>query len=521
MTFNPSDLTAVAPEIAVLGLAIAVLLIELVITRREVALQAIAALGVVAVMAVTVLSFGYPTHAFSGMIARDGVACFMKLLIGGIALLVVLMSRDYLRGVTGVRHGEYYCLLLLATFGMMILASATNLVTMFLGIETMSLALYVLAGLRTERPRSSEAALKYFLLGAFSTGFLLYGMALVYGATGGMTNLAQIGAALADSTYNAPLHLYAGVGLLMVGLLFKVAAVPFHFWSPDVYQGAPTPVTAFMSAGPKAAAFIALIRLFGQAFPDISEVWVPVLWVVSVATMSLGNIIALAQSDLKRMLAYSSIAHAGYLLIAVISAANPDIRSDATAGLMFYLLAYYLMNIGAFAVAILINRARTDADYQIDDYQGLASKYPLVSAAMAVFMISLAGIPPTAGFFGKFYLFSAGVHANLIWLVVIAVLNSAVSAFYYLRIVVYMYMRPLESEVKVSISPIMAAVLVICSLGIIKLGVFPGDMMNWARDSARKMVVTVPQMTESPPSISLDKASKGVKTSSEVGEKQD
>ncbi len=521
MTFNPSDLWAVAPEMVVLAVALAVILIELLATRREGVLQGVAAVGLLAVMAVAVWSLGRPTGAFNGMVARDGLTVFVKLLLAGVALLAVLMSRDYLMGLdksaptgvreevkgnpplpppaiaggeAGVRHGEYYALLLLATCGMMVLASATNLVTLFLGIETMSLALYVLAGIRPERPRSGEAALKYFLLGAFSTGFLLYGMALIYGTTGGQTNLSMISKAVADLGDGAPVMLFAGVGLLMVGLLFKVAAVPFHFWSPDVYQGAPTPVTAFMSVGPKAAALMAFIRLFGWALPDLADVWGPALWMVAAATMTIGNIVAIAQRDIKRMLAYSSIAHAGYLLIGVLAAGSPGVRSAATASMLFYLVAYFLMNIGAFTIAILVSRARPDGDYQIDDYQGLGASHPYLSAAMALFMISLAGIPPTAGFFGKLYLFSAGVNAGLVTLVVIAVLNSVISVYYYLRIVVYMLMRPQPSPVEVRISPAMTAVVLVCVVGVIKFGVLPGSMMDWARSGAENMAQPTPQV---------------------------
>lgn len=495
MTFNPSDLLVVAPEIAILALAILVILVELVITRKEGVLQLLTAVGLIATMAIALLTSGSNGEAFNGMIAADGFSSFLYVLLCGVALLAVLMSGDYLRG-TRIRHGEYYGMVLLATCGMMILASSTDMITLFLGIETMSIALYVLAGIRSERERSSEAALKYFLLGAFSTGFLLYGIALIYGATGGVTNLSEIGHAIGDFNPDnpAPVHLYAGVGLLMIGLLFKVAAVPFHFWSPDVYQGSPTPITAFMSAGPKAAALVAFIRVFGWALPDISTAWAPVLGVIAAATMIVGNIIALSQRDIKRMLAYSSISHAGYLLLAVLASADIGVRSDAAAGLIFYLTAYYLMNIGAFTVAILVSRAQEKGDYQIDDYQGLASRHPMLAAVMALFMISLTGIPPTAGFFGKLYVFSAAVNANLVVLVVIAVLASVVSAYYYLRIVVYMYMKPQINEARVGFSPMMVVVLVVCALGVLKLGLLPGYLMDWANRSAEKMEIHAPSI---------------------------
>ncbi len=500
MTFNPSDILTIVPEIAVVALAMLVILTELLITRRETVLQLMTVAGLLVVMALAVLTFDKAGGAFNGMTAGDGLSTFMKALLAGIALLAVLMSRDYLTPPTdaggegrGVRHGEYYGMLLIATCGMMILVSATDLVTVFLGIETTSIALYVLAGIRSERARSGEAALKYFLLGAFATGFLLYGMALLYGATGGKTNLTEIGRAITDLGPDRPVYLYMGAGLVMIGLMFKVAAVPFHFWAPDVYQGSPTPVTAFMSAGPKAAALTALIRVFAGALPDLSAAWGPALWVVAALTMTLGNIVAISQKDIKRMLAYSSIAHAGYLLVGALAAANTGTYNSATAGIMFYLTAYYLMNIGAFTIAILVSRARENGDYQIDDYKGMAALHPWTSAAMALFMISLAGIPPTAGFFGKLYVFSAAVKAGYISLVVIAVLNSALSVFYYLRIVVYMYMQPEVKPARVRMAPAMALVIVICALGILKFGLLPGDLMRWADRSASMTVKPSPR----------------------------
>lgn len=490
MTFNPTDLLAIAPEIAVLSLAILVIMIEVLISRSEEVLQGITAIGLLAVMAVSILVRSTSSNVFSGMVANDDFTMYLKVLLTGIALLAVLMSKDYLKG-RNFRVGEYYTLILLATVGMMILASSTDLVTMFLGIETMSIALYALAGFRSECSKSNEAAMKYFLLGAFSTGFLLYGIALLYGATGGKTNFADIGIAITafGGDNPAPVYLYAGIGLIMVGLLFKVAAVPFHFWSPDVYQGAPTPITAFMSAGPKAAAIIVFLRFFGWALPDMSVAWQPVLGVVAAVTMVIGNIIALSQQNIKRMLAYSSISHAGYLLLAVIAAGSPGIRNDAAAGMLFYLVAYYLMNMGAFTVAILVSRARTDGDYQINNYQGLAANHPWISGAMALFMISLTGIPPTAGFFGKLYVFSAAVKAGFIPLVVIGVLASAISAFYYLRIVVYMYMRPEAAESSKDLKPTPAwkTIMIVCSILIIYLGVMPGMMMKLADTSSQNI----------------------------------
>ncbi|MFH0765272.1 MAG: NADH-quinone oxidoreductase subunit N [Calditrichota bacterium] len=491
MSFNSNDLTVVAPELVTLALAVLVLLAELVITRQGAVLQAITVIGLALVMAVAILTGIQPEGAFNGMISGGGFSLFIKILLVGVALLTALMGGDYFRS-TGVRQGEFYSLLLLCTVGMMALATAADLVVLFIGLETMSIALYALTGIRSERARSSEAALKYLLLGAFATGFLLYGIALIYGASGGKTQFAAIEEALSaySATNPAPVTLYAGIGLLMIGFLFKVAAVPFHFWSPDVYQGAPTPVTAFMSAGPKAAALIAFLRLFGWTFPNLAPAWGPILGVIAAATMIVANIIALAQSDLKRMLAYSSVAHAGYLLLGVLVAGNPAVRQAAAAGMLFYLTGYYLMNIGAFTIAILISRAQGErGDYQIDDYQGLASRHPGLALAMTLFMVSLAGIPPTAGFFGKFYLFSAAVAAGHITLVVIAVLMSVVSAFYYLRLVVFMYMKPAVSTYKVITAPALATVIIICVAGVIYFGIMPGGLMQWAEAGSRMLIL--------------------------------
>ncbi len=492
MSFNLADLTAVLPEIIILALALVIILVEVSITRNKGTLQLIASIGVLIAIAVAALIKPPSGLVFNGMIASDLFAVYIKILLLGVTFLVVLISRDYIKDLN-FRHGEYYAMILLTTVGMMILAASTNLITLFLGVETMSIALYVLAGFRWERERSTEAALKYLLLGAFSTGFLLYGIALIYGATNGMIGYYEIGKAISnmDIAETKPLHLYAGIGLVMIGMLFKVAAVPFHFWSPDVYQGAPTSITAFMSTGPKAAAFIAFLKLFGWALPDLSIVWQPALGIIAAITMIAGNLIALAQRDIKRMLAYSSVSHAGYLLLGVLAAGNVDVRTEAASGIFFYLVAYYLMNLGAFTVAILINRARKNGDYQIDDYKGLAASHPWLSTMMAVFMISLTGIPPTAGFFGKLYVFSAAVNAGFVTLVVIGVLASVVSAYYYLRIVVFMFMQKAEADAdpKVRVAPEFAFVIGICAIIILLLGILPGRLMQKANQGAESIVV--------------------------------
>jgi NADH-quinone oxidoreductase subunit N len=491
MSFNPTDLLAIAPEIVLLSLAAIVLLAELFITRSPAGLQSVTVIGLLAAAVVAVVTSGVDGGAFNGMVARDGFAGFLKIVLTGVALLTALISGDYWRN-SALRHGEFYALLLMTTVGMMALATATDLVVLFIGVETMSIGLYLLASLRPERPRSSESGLKYLLLGAFASGFLLFGIALLYGSTGGNTNFNQISTAISMLPVEKPVTLYVGLGLLLVGLLFKIAAAPFHFWSPDVYQGAPTPVTAFMSAGPKAAAVAVTIRLMGWALPGIADAWQPVLWIVAAATMIVGNIVAISQTDIKRMLAYSSISHAGYLLLAILASGNGDVRSAAVSGMLFYLAVYYLMNMGAFTVAILVNRGREGGDYQLSDYQGLAGQKPWLALGMTVFLVSLAGIPPTAGFFGKLFVFTAAVKAGYIWLVVIAVLNSVVSAFYYLRPVVFMYMKPQTTPLQSTRAAAPAIVIGFCALVIVALGLMPGAVRNFADRGGNNVVTPIP-----------------------------
>ncbi len=493
MSFNPYDLTALAPEAITLALALALILVEVLITRDERAIQIIAVIGLLVAGIVSVLIDPPVSGAFNGAVASDLVSQFLKTLLIAIALFVTLISGWYLKGLN-FRVGEYYSLILLSTVGMMILSAAGSLLTLFLGIETMSIPLYVLAGIRTESRKSNEAALKYFLLGAFATGFLLFGIALTYGATGGKLNFAEIADAFKGfgAEHPAPVPLYAGIGLIMVGLLFKVAAAPFHFWSPDVYQGSPTPVTALMSAGPKAAALAAFIRLFGWGFVDVSAVWVPILWVIAVATMVIGNLSALAQTNIKRMLAFSSISHAGYLLTAVLAAGAILVREEALAGLLFYLSAYYLMNLGAFTAAIRVSRSRKQGDYSLDDYKGLASEKPGLAAAMSLFMVSLAGFPVTAGFMGKLYVFSAAVKAGYIWLVVIAVMMSLVSVYYYTRLIVYMYMRPAEGvRGEYTPAPLVNLALILCAAGVLALGVYPGPVAKMIKGDSEAVVMAM------------------------------
>lgn len=352
--------------------------------------------------------------------------------------------------------------------------------TIFLGLEVMSVALYVLAGFNRANLKSNEAGLKYFLLGAFSTGFLLYGMALTYGATGS-TKIAVIAAQAAQmSLPSANIMLVGGMLLILVGFAFKIAAAPFHMWTPDVYEGAPTPITAFMSAGPKAAGFAAALRILVVAFPTLVADWSQLLWILAVLTMTVGNITALRQDNIKRMLAFSSIAHAGYALVGLVAA-----NGTGTAGILFYMLSYTFMNIGAFAILILIGK-KGESNGNVQDFAGLGFKHPMLAVAMTIFLFSLSGMPPTAGFIGKFYLFSGAVQEGYIWLAVIGVLNSAASVYYYLRVMVFMYMKdPTEDFSWTRVTAPIALCLIISVAGTMIPGIIPSVILQYAQEAVK------------------------------------
>ncbi len=429
--------------------------------------------GILAAAAAVLVRWGESELLFGGMLAADAFAQAFTLLFLGVAGLTLLISLPYLRRV-GIEPGEHGALLLFATLGMMIMAGSLDLMTIFLGLETLSIALYILAGFLRNRIESNEAALKYLLLGAFASGFLLYGIALIYGTTGS-TNLVAVGAAIARGRVQEPVLLTLGVGLLLIGLAFKIAAVPFHMWAPDVYEGAPTSVTAFMIAGTKAAAFAVLVRVLTLALPSLRAEWSGVLWILAALSMTVGNLVALVQSNLKRMLAYSSIAHAGYILVALV-AGSPL----GSASVLFYLAAYICMTLGAFGVIIALSRADGER-LTFDQYAGLGRRHPVLGAAMALFMFSLAGVPPTGGFMGKLYVFSAAIQANYVGLAILGVLNSVVSAFYYLRVTVVMYMASPELEpMPGEPSPPLSLAILLTAWGTLVLGVLPGRFFETA-----------------------------------------
>ncbi len=475
IVFGAAEARALAPVLVVVVVAMAGLLREAFADGEGELTRPVwwSLAGVVGGLIATALCWDAGQVAFRGTFALDGVAAFTNVVCLIAAGLSILMAHGYLQTV-GVRAREVYPLVLFAASGMMVMGAARDLIVLFLGLEIMSVAAYVLAGVQRTEVRSGEAALKYFILGAFATGFLLYGIAIVYGTTGS-TAYATIAAAIPEASR---LAILGGVAMLVVALGFKVSAVPFHFWAPDVYEGAPTSVTALMAVGIKAAAVAGFARLFITAFGALHADWAIVLWWLSVLTMTVGNFVAIVQSNVKRMLAYSSIAHAGYLLAAIVAG-----TSRGGGAVLFYLLAYAFMNLGAFAVVIALG-AKGDPNEQFSDYAGLASRRPLVAAAMALFMLSLTGIPPLVGFVGKLYLIEAIVEAGYIWLAVIVVLNSAVSAFYYLRVIIEMYMRdPEKPEVAVEPAPFLVACLLLATVGTIFFGLFPDAPLDFARES--------------------------------------
>ncbi|HYB41811.1 MAG TPA: NADH-quinone oxidoreductase subunit N [Candidatus Methylomirabilis sp.] len=476
------DLRAIGPALVLTVTALIVLLLDLLPPRdRKEHLGFAGLAGVVVALIVTLRSWGPETRAFRGMVALDGYALFFDLVIGYATGLVLLLSMDYLRR-RDADTGEYYILVLLGAVGMVLMASATDLIVVFLALETMSLSLYVLAGFFRGRIEAGEASMKYFLLGAFASGFFLYGIALVFGATGS-TNLERIAAAVAAGGARDPL-LVTGAGLLLVGFGFKISSVPFHMWTSDVYEGAPTSVTAFIATGSKAAAFAALLRVLGAYTRGVPLDWAPLLWVLAVLSMTLGNVVAIAQQNLKRMLAYSSIAHVGYMLVGVVAGGTLGHGS-----VLFYLLVYTFTTAGAFGVILLLERDSREA-VLLEDYAGLAARHPVMALALTVFLLSLVGIPPTAGFVGKFYLFGAAVRAGYIWLAVIGVLNSAVAAYYYLRLIVYMYMREPEAGRVTVLTPSFAGclALVVAAWGVVQLGVLPAPLLDLAQSAVAPLV---------------------------------
>jgi NADH-quinone oxidoreductase subunit N len=476
-----SDYIRFLPEIvlAIFGIAVMVLDPLLDDEGSERTLGGIALVGTLAALAATFYMSKDPGPGFWNMIRVDEFSVFFHYVIILIAAVTILTSYEYM-AVQRIRAGEYYGLILFGVLGMTLMTSAVELVLIFIALEISSIATYVLAGFRLREASSVESSIKYFLLGSFATAFFLYGVALMFGATGS-TNVVAISQSLRT---NVPMLAYVATAMMFVGLGFKVASAPFHIWTPDVYEGAPAPVVGLMSTAPKAAVFAVLLRVMFEANAP-GRLWL--IWVSAALSMSLGNIGALVQSNVKRLLAYSSIAHAGYILVAF--AAAPELGTSAV---MFYSAAYAAMNVGAFAVVSHF-AGFGERRVTLDDYSGLGRKSPFLAATLTIFLLSLIGIPITGGFLAKFYVFSTSLQAGLVWLTLIGVVNSAIGAYYYLKIIVVMYMNDPKDEAPVTAVPLsLTGALAICVAATVYLGVLPGEVLGYAQSSAVRLVQTTP-----------------------------
>ncbi|HET6893444.1 MAG TPA: NADH-quinone oxidoreductase subunit N [Pyrinomonadaceae bacterium] len=495
------NLWLIGPELIICIIAVAIMLVDAFSRPSQRWITgSISLVGLFAAAAASIwlwIGWDGPSQAFNGMIVLDGLRLGFTLVFIIVAALTVLISMVWVQNEK-LPAGEFHSLLLFATSGMMFMASGGDLVIIFLGLEILSIATYVMAGFRRTDVRSNESSLKYFILGSFSSAFLLYGIALIYGATStvgglpGTTNVAEIARRISEAQY--PPLLFAGAAMMLVGFGFKIATAPFHIWTPDVYEGAPTPVTAFMAAGPKAAGFASLLRVFLFGFPfvlatttsnrvamDVHTTWVNLVVVLAALTMTVGNVVAIVQNNVKRMLAYSSIAHAGYALVGFVAAGAAQTaaeRNAAITAVIFYLLTYAVMNIGGFAVVQLIART-DDRRTEVEDYNGIGFQTPILASALTLFLLSLLGMPLTAGFIGKVMVFRAALDQGYVILVVIGVLNTAVSAYYYLRLIVVMFFR--ERTTSWTAPPIPASIaiaLVLTAAGVLYLGLFPGQVIN-------------------------------------------
>jgi NADH-quinone oxidoreductase subunit N len=480
MNFSWFQLVAIAPEIVLTIGACALFLFDLAIPKHEKDKLGYFAIGILAVAFYGSWKLAaVETEIFSGMFTLDPYATYFKMLVYLAGALTILLSMTYLE-IEKIHLGEYYGFILLATAGMMVMVSAGDLIMIYLGLELLSISLYIMAGFKRHESRSVEASAKFLILGSFSSAILLYGISILYGIAG-TTNLKGLGAFFAAGAVDNP-GLLLSMSFLVVGFGFKVAAVPFHMWTPDVYEGSPTPVTAFMSVAPKAASFAVFLRVFAEALGGVKAHWQPILITLAVATMILGNVVAIVQTNIKRMLAYSSIAHAGYALIGIIVGGGLG-----TMSLMLYLMIYALMNLGAFGVVIILRKGGMRGE-DIADFTGLAKKNPVAAVIMLIFMFSLAGLPPTAGFVAKFYLFMGAVEAGLVWLAVVGVLLSAVSAYYYLRVVMVMYMREPGRDFDLATSPAASLALIVTTLAVLFIGLYPAPLI----DATKAAILQVP-----------------------------
>jgi NADH-quinone oxidoreductase subunit N len=477
MNLATININATLPPLVLAITGIIVMVAEpFVSASKKTSLAWLALLGTIAAMFALIPMAANRGQWYSNLWIVDDYDVFLSFVFLLIAAITILTSADYLRR-ENMNHPEFYALLLFATSGMLMMAASNELIMVFLGLEILSIATYIMAGFRRTDLKSNESALKYFLLGSFSSAFFLYGVALIFGATGS-TNLIGIAESLRSSQVPTSL-VELSAALILIALCFKVAVAPFHIWTPDVYEGAPTPVTGFMSVGPKAAGFAVLFRIFLTAFPAIQARWGSAIYMIAALTMILGNVIAVVQPNIKRMLAYSSIAHAGYVAVALAA-----ISKRGVSAALFYLLAYSLMNLGAFAIVTMLGRSE-DKLVNLTDYAGLAAKRPGLAALLSIFLLSLAGVPGTAGFAGKFFIFRAALESRLVWLTIIGVMTTVVSFYYYLYVIVQMYMRePKEEFSDVPVPGSVKIVLVVSAVGTLYLGVLPTSVIEWTSSAA-------------------------------------
>ncbi len=472
---NMIDIYAILPVIIVVGWALLLLVADLWIPKDRKGITALlAVVGMAIALGFVLAASGSTILGWNQMVVLDGFSSFLQVLFLVSGMAAVALAYDYIQRMQ-INHGEFYVLMMFSLAGMMLMAQAYNLLMVFVALELLSIPLYVLAGFARTKQESEEAALKYFLLGAFASGFVLYGTALVFGATGQL-DFVGIAAVINAGSANSVLFLI-GAALLLVGFGFKIAAVPFQMWTPDVYQGAPTPITAFMSVAVKAAGFAALMRVFLVLFPGLAEQMTPILWALAALTMIVGNVVALVQNNIKRMLAYSAIAHAGYLLMAFVAFGNGEVLRNSVASMLFYLVAYGFTSLGAWGLVVLIEK-EYGKGLMLDDLAGIGKKYPWLGIAMLIFMLSFAGIPLTMGFWGKFYLFRTAVQAGFLGLALIGLLTSVASAYYYLRVVVYMFMKPGEPELK--LNSWVTFVIGVAALAVVLLSLVPWTVLEMA-----------------------------------------
>ena len=474
--FTTADFIGIVPETILTVTALSVLTLEMARVSRPWIILSVAVLGLLLSAAAAFITSGNNQILFGGMLKLNQISLFFDILYISIGLITLIFSQGYLEKRGSKSRGEYPALILFAVIGMMLMTRANDLVIVFLGLELLSISLYVLVGFLRHDNLSNESGLKYLLLGAFATGFFLFGAAFTYGATG-TTNYDGIVLAIANDNILSKIYLVLGIGLLLIGFAFKVALVPFHMWSPDVYQGAPTTVTGFLCTAPKAAGFGALLILFNNPLADIHYQWQDIFWLLAVLTMTVGNVTALVQSNVKRMLAFSSISHAGFLVMGILV-----LNVSSISAVLFYLVTYSVINLGSFAIISSVEREENGLKFK--DYRGLGLRYPWLAAAMTIFMISLAGFPPTAGFVAKYGLFSAAIAEGYVWLVVIAVLNTLISVYYYLRLVINIYMKEEENALISSFNIIVIGLIWIMAAMMIILGITPGFLLEITAEAA-------------------------------------